>query len=99
MRSACSVLLSAPIVNASSTPSDRAYLMASSWRVRRSPWPRIFIPIMPLPEAFICRSTPTTVSGSASMCEPMGLIRTRSTSTQGDFAAARRASMLWQEQP
>src|SRR5271166_1386066 len=43
--------------------------------------------------------TLTTVSGSASMCEPMGLTRTRSTSTHGDFAAARSASMVWHEQP
>ena len=35
--------------------------------------------------------------GSASMWEPMGLRRTRSTSTQGEAAAARSASMVWQE--
>ena len=33
------------------------------------------------------------------MCEPMGLMRARSISTHGDLAAARSASMLWQEQP
>jgi hypothetical protein len=30
---------------------------------------------------------------------PMGLMRARSISTHGDFAAARRASIEWQEQP
>jgi hypothetical protein len=35
--------------------------------LRRSPWPRIFIPIIPLPDAFICLMTLTTVAGSASM--------------------------------
>jgi hypothetical protein len=33
------------------------------------------------------------------MCDPMGFVRTRSTSTHGDFAAARSASMLWHEHP
>ena len=35
----------------------------------------------------------------ASMNAPTGLTRARSTSTHGDLAAARRASMEWQEQP
>src|SRR5438552_10549854 len=99
MRSSCSALLSAPIVNASSTPSDSANLSASSCRFRKSPSPKIFIPINPLPAAFISRNTLVTVVGSASMCEPIGLIRAKSTSTHCDLAAAHSASMLWQEQP
>ena len=57
------------------------------------------MPMMPLQAARISRMTLTTVFGSESMKAPTGLIRTRWTSTHGDFAAARRASMLWQEQP
>src|SRR5271157_3253147 len=95
----CSLLLSAPMVKASSKSSDSAYLMASLCLLRRSPCPRIFIPTSPLPDDFICLITLITVSGSASMCEPTRLMRTRSTSTHGDFAAARRASIVWHEQP
>jgi len=57
------------------------------------------MPSRALPEAFISRRTEVTVSGSASIMAPMGLMRARSTSTHGDLAAARRASMEWQEQP
>jgi hypothetical protein len=57
------------------------------------------MPTIPLPSARICLMTLRTVEGSASMCEPMGLRRTRSTSTHGEAAAARRASMEWQETP
>src|SRR5664279_535356 len=95
----CSLLLSAPMVNASSRFSDSAYLIASLCLLRRSPCPRIFIPISPLPDDFISRITLTTGAGSSSICEPMGLMRTRSTSTHGDLAAARSASMVWHEQP
>src|SRR6516162_5315850 len=51
------------------------------------------------PAARISRITPATVAGSASICDPIGLIRTKSTSTHSDFAAARKASSEWQEQP
>ena len=40
------------------------------------------MPTTALPAAFIFAKTPTTVWGSASMCEPMGLMRAKSTSTQ-----------------
>src|SRR6266850_5589624 len=99
IKSSCSDWDSAPMVKASRRLSPRAKWRASSWRWRSSPCPRIFMPIMPLPAARISRMTLTTVSGVASMYAPTGLIRTRSTSTQGDLAAARRASMLWHEQP
>src|SRR5437667_5231709 len=99
IKSSCSDWDSAPMVKASRRLSERAKQRASSWRWRRSPWPRIFMPTMPFPAARISRSTARTVSGSASMYAPTGLMRTRSTSTQGDLAAARSASMLWHEQP
>src|SRR5229473_426986 len=44
MRSSCSDLDSAPIVKASRRSSDSAKRRASSWRLRRSPSPRICIP-------------------------------------------------------
>src|SRR6266481_5288033 len=99
IKSSCSDWDSAPMVKASRRLSERAKQRASSWRWRSSPWPRIFMPTMPLPTARISRSTARTVSGWASIYAPTGLIRTRSTSTQGDLAAARSASMLWQLQP
>ena len=43
--------------------------MASSGRLHMSPWPRIFMPIMPLPWAHISLMTLITVWGPASMCE------------------------------
>src|SRR5882762_6080071 len=99
IRSSCSDWDSAPMVKASRRLSERAKRRASSWRWRSSPCPRIFMPTMPLPTARISRRTARTVLGSASMYAPTGLMRTRSTSTQGDLAAARSASMLWHEQP
>ncbi len=58
------------------------------------------MPMMPVPALRICLTTPITVSASASMWAPTGLRRTRSISTQSDAAAAaRRASMEWQETP
>src|SRR5262245_23573601 len=99
VKSFCSAMDSAPMVKASTTLRPSAYRRASSWRLRRAPWPRTFIPRTALPAAFISRRTLTTVSGSESMCAPTGLTRARSTSTQGDLAAARKASMEWQEQP
>jgi hypothetical protein len=49
MRLFCSFWDSAPMVNASRTPVPNAYRIASDGRSRRSPWPRIFIPTIPLP--------------------------------------------------
>ena len=73
IKSSCSCLFSAPMVNASSNPSDSAYLMPSSWRSRSAPWPRIFIPTTAFPADFISFSTLTTVAGSASMCGADGI--------------------------
>src|SRR5207244_4089770 len=62
------------------------------------------MPIIPFPAARISCIRERTVCGSAgapsraaSMCDPMGLTRTRCTSTQGERVASRNAPIEWQE--
>ena len=50
------------------------------------------MPITPLPDAFICFNTEITVAGSASIYFCAGLMRARSTSTQGDAAAVAKVA-------
>src|SRR5215475_15268441 len=50
IKSFCSAIDSAPIVNASSSPRPSANFNASSCRLRSAPWPRIFMPQCPSPQ-------------------------------------------------